>query len=123
MYISKKIIKMKTAFNINSEGISLDMGKSKIPFDQISHLEADINYTIIHLIDGKKRVSAFTLKKFDDVTQHPRFVRTHKSFIINTLCVKKYSKDNSSLTMNSNQTILISRRRKPILEKIMNRPD
>jgi two-component system, LytTR family, response regulator len=108
---------MKTSFKINAEGIHLDMGKNKIMFEEISHLQADINYTVIYLTNGKKRISSFTLKKFDTITQHSTFVRTHKSFIINALCIKKYNKDNAELTMNSDQKILVSRRRKPFVEE------
>lgn len=93
------------------------MGRNTIPFEQISHLEADVNYTIIHLIDGKKRISAFTLKKFDDVMLHSHFVKTHKSFIINTLYIKDYDRENSKLIMKTNKVIRVSRRRKVHLEQ------
>jgi two-component system, LytTR family, response regulator len=116
----KTTSKMKASFHINSTAICIEHGKRQIPFEQITHLEGDINYTIIHTLDGKKIISAFTLKKFSDIIEKGLFVRTHKSFIINLLYLKSYQPNESILLLEGDKKIIISRRKREVLEKALN---
>ncbi len=60
------------------------MNRLKTPENnEINYLEADINYTIFHLNDGKKVVSSFTLKKYEGEYRHAGFLRVSKSFLLN----------------------------------------
>jgi len=113
---------MKTSFHINSKAICIEHGKRQIPLEQITHLEGDINYTIIHTLDGKKTISAFTLKKFTDIIENALFIRTHKSFIVNLLHLKSYQANEKTLLLASNKTITISRRKKEEFEKALSNP-
>lgn len=110
---------MKASFHINSTAIYIEHGKRQIPLEQITHLEGDINYTIIHTLDGKKIISAFTLKKFTDIIENGLFVRTHKSFIVNLLHLKSYQANEKTLVLAGNKTIIISRRKREELEKAL----
>jgi DNA-binding LytR/AlgR family response regulator len=110
---------MKASFHINSTAICIEHGKRQIPFEQITHLEGDVNYTIIHTIDGKKIISAFTLKRFSDITENALFIRTHKSFIINLLYMKSYQPNEKTLFLEGDKKIIISRRKKEDLEKAL----
>ncbi len=111
---------MKASFHINSKAIYIEHGRRQIPFEQITHLEGDINYTIIHTLDGKKTIAAFTLKKFSDIIEKGLFVRTHKSFIINLLHLKSYQVNDSKIIMQGNKSLVVSRRRKKELKKALN---
>lgn len=113
---------MRASFHINSTAICIEHGKRQIPFEQITHLEGYVNYTIIHTLDGKKTVSAFTLKKFTDIIEKGLFVRTHKSFIVNLLHLKSYQANEKTLLLAGNKKIIISRRKKEELEKALSSP-
>ena len=53
-----------------------------IPPEEIQHLESDLNYTLISLIDGKKILSSTTLKKIESrLVSFKNFVRVNKSLI------------------------------------------
>ncbi len=50
---------------------------------EITYLEADVNYTIFHLNDGKKIVTSFTLKKYEGDNRYTGFLRVSKSCLLN----------------------------------------
>ncbi len=108
---------MKASFHHNSNTICIEYGKRHIPFEQITHFEGFVNYTIIHTLDGKKIISSFTLKKFSDIIERGSFVRTHKSFIINLLYLKSYQPNEKTLLLEGNKTVIISRRKREALEE------
>jgi two-component system, LytTR family, response regulator len=57
----------------------------------IVKLEANGNFTDVFLTDGTKKMICKFLKHFDDLLSAP-FIRIHRSFIVNTLFIKNYSK-------------------------------
>ncbi len=59
--------------------------------NEISSLQADGNYTIIHKRDMHKMVITKTLKDFEEILDQNHFVRIHKSYIVNLHEVKEYS--------------------------------
>ncbi len=59
--------------------------------NEISSLQADGNYTIIHKRDMHKMVITKTLKDFEEILDQNQFVRIHKSYIVNLKEVKEYS--------------------------------
>lgn len=68
---------MNTAGKLMYRGISLDINKIVI-------LEANINYTIISLENGKKNTIPRTLKHIhNSLSNYDRFVRISRSLIIN----------------------------------------
>ena len=91
-----------------------------IPLDEIVSLQADSNYTIIHLNDMQKLVISKTLKDFEELLDAHRFARIHKSYIVNLNYVKEYSTiDGGVVKMTDGNQWSISRRQLDIfLEKI-----
>lgn len=81
--------------------------------NEISYLEADINYTIFHLNDGKKIISSFTLKKYETDSRLTGFLRVHKSVLINPDFVKNIVQDGKKATvrMQDGTTLKVSRRK------------
>jgi two-component system LytT family response regulator len=57
----------------------------------ITKLEANGNFTDVHLTDGTKKMICKFLKHFDDLLTAP-FIRIHRSYIVNTNFIKSYSK-------------------------------
>lgn len=60
----------------------------KIPFESISHMEAEGIYTIIYH-NGNRTVSSRPIGIYEDVLPESRFFRCHKSFIVNKFYIKK----------------------------------
>ncbi len=107
---------MRQRFHITNDSILLDRGNLAVMLKDVAYLEANCNYTIIHLACGKQIMSSFTLKKFEDAIRKSTFIRTHKSFIINTLFVKYYELGFVKLTICDKLAIAVSRRNIPYLQ-------
>jgi DNA-binding LytR/AlgR family response regulator len=76
----------------------------------ILFIKADKAYSTITLIGGKE----YTVSKHIKIIQNLlpiNFIRTHNSYLINVLHAVSFHK-NSTFTLNNNQVIPISRRRK-----------
>jgi DNA-binding LytR/AlgR family response regulator len=96
--------------------------KDKIPFDDILYLEGNINYTLIHLYNGKIRLSPRTLLYHIQHSLNDSFVRIHRAYIVN----KRYVKDTQELDIKhithlflKNETQLpVSRRKRNVLYEL-----
>lgn len=88
-----------------------------IAIDQIVYMEADGNYTNIHLLDKMKLVITKGIKEFENLLDPEAFFRVHKSALINLNYVKEYSSiDGQIAVMTNGAKVAISRRR---LEEFM----
>jgi two-component system LytT family response regulator len=84
---------------------------SFIEVDDIVSLQADSNYTIIHMKDMHKLVITKTLKDFEDLLDADQFARIHKSYIVNLKYIKEYSTiDGGVVKMSDGNQWSISRR-------------
>jgi two-component system LytT family response regulator len=84
---------------------------SFIEVDDIVSLQADSNYTIIHMKDMHKLVISKTLKDFEDLLDADQFARIHKSYIVNLKYIKEYSTiDGGVVKMSDGNQWSISRR-------------
>lgn len=81
--------------------------------DEITYLEADINYTIFHLKNGKKKVSSFTLKKYQDDIRLAGFLRVHKSYLLNPNFIKNFNKigKKGTIQLTTGTILKVSRRK------------
>jgi DNA-binding LytR/AlgR family response regulator len=88
-------------------------GRKTVCPDDIMLLEANENYTLLYLQNGKKLLVATTLKTLEqrfDVCQN--FFRSGKSYIVNLNYLSDYQLDRNLIIMQNAKTILVSRRRK-----------
>lgn len=86
-------------------------GISFVPLEDISYLQADSNYTIVHRVSGQKLVVSKTLKEFEDILQDRGFLRVHKSNIVHLRYVKEYSTgEGGTIHMADGSEVAISRR-------------
>jgi two-component system LytT family response regulator len=86
-------------------------GISFINLEDISYLQADSNYTILHRVNMQKLVVSKTLKDFEDILQDKGFMRVHKSNIVNLRYVKEYSTiEGGVIRMHDGGEVAISRR-------------
>ena len=87
-------------------------GYKLIDIDDIVHIEADSNYSVFNLVNLDKIVVSKVLKDYEEILPENRFVRVHKSSIVNLKYVKEYnSKNGLQILLNNGDTITVSRRR------------
>ena len=80
----------------------------------IVYLEADGSYTYLILKEGKRILVSKPLKEFDNMLNPAFFERIHKSYIINLLHLKSFSRlQGGHVTLADGTELLISRRRIP----------
>jgi DNA-binding LytR/AlgR family response regulator len=91
-----------------------------VPPEEIQHLESDLNYTLISLVDGKKILSSTTLKKIESrLVSFKNFVRVNKSAIVNLDFVENH--ENIGFLLPDNRILVFSRRRgKSWKERVLN---
>jgi DNA-binding LytR/AlgR family response regulator len=77
----------------------------------ITHLEADVNYTIVHRECGSKQILSYTLKRFEEMlSDNTSFVRIHKGYIVNKAFISEIKPLN--VVMRSGAVLPLARRRK-----------
>jgi two-component system, LytTR family, response regulator len=129
------MLAMKTKFlnNYNVGGICDDFIKTNeikvkrnggnivIPVEQITYLEANINYTIVHTKDNSVFLSSRTIKHYEDLLDENIFVRVHKSHIVNVAYIRnfQFGKSNGEINLKCGKQVEVSRRKvKEISEKM-----
>lgn len=76
-------------------------------------LEADSNYTTIHLANGTKEVTSRTLKDYEELLPKSLFFRCHHSHLVNLHKIKRYMKgDGGQIELVNGHFVAISRRKK-----------
>ncbi len=91
--------------------------KKTIPLQEIIMLEGLVNYTILHLLNGRKVLIPRTLKLFESILENYDFLRTHRGFIINCGHLQSIDNEGLSMCMTNNLMAIISRRRKGIVNE------
>ncbi len=83
-----------------------------LKLSELMYMQADSNYTILHLSGLEKIVATRSLSEFEDMINNPLFVRIHKSTIINLDFLKAYSSFQGNMAELSDGTKLTISRRK-----------
>lgn len=98
--------------NIAKITVSEQFGFQIVNTSDVMYLEADSNYTIIHLNGLKNIIATRTLGDFEKILEQPDFFRIHKSILINLNYLKSYSSYQGNFVILKDGTSLsISRRR------------
>ena len=87
-------------------------GLKFINIEEIAHLEASNNYTVICLTGNRKFLVSRTLKDFEDLLPRDRFVRIHQSYIINKYCIDRYIRGEGGQVVLSTGVVLDVAKRK-----------
>lgn len=105
---------------IKKIGILIGDGIVFIDLNNILYFEADGSYTTIHHKNGND-LTVKKIKHFDDLlSADKRFLRIHRSYLINVSLIKKYSKkDGLSVTYDDRTLLPISREKKEEFEECM----
>lgn len=92
--------------------VAEQFGFQLVNTSDIMYLEADSNYTILHLSGLKKIVATRTMGDFEKILDPATFFRIHKSIIININYLKAYSSyQGNFVALNDGTSLSISRRR------------
>lgn len=108
-------------FGNNKTAVSTSDGIEFFNNEEVIHLEAQDQYTAIHLTGGRRVISSKNIKHFEDRLHPAHFFRIHRSHIVNlTHHLKSYSRiDGGIVTMSNGVEIPISRRKLPLfMERI-----
>ncbi len=90
----------------------------KISVKDVVFLEANINYTTVHLESGRKVVLSHTLKFYETFLKTHGFLRVHRGYLINPNHIKGYCYEQYIVTMNNGLQACISRRKVRGLKKM-----
>lgn len=72
----------------------------------IIYLEADGNYTNIHMVGGKKIMVCKTLREVEEGIRTDTFVRVHRSHTINMMMLTKYVKGKGGYVIMENGAVV-----------------
>ncbi|MFZ1560284.1 MAG: LytTR family DNA-binding domain-containing protein [Saprospiraceae bacterium] len=89
-----------------------------VVLQDIIRLQAESNYTRIYFTSGKMFLSAKTLKEYDDILKGHKFLRVHRSHLVNPLHIKSYDKQ-GFLNLSDDTTVEVSRRKKEYFQLSM----
>ena len=92
--------------------VSEQFGFRVVKVSDLMYLQADSNYTILHLSSLNKIVATRSLGDFEKILDHPAFFRIHKSTIINMNYLRAYSSYQGNFAeLNDGTKLSISRRK------------
>jgi len=88
--------------------------------NEIVYLEADQNYSILHFKNGRKSVSAFTLKYLHNKVEINHFLRINRSFLLNPNYILDIYKVGPIIfiKMSDGKEMQVSRRKKMLIENL-----
>lgn len=89
-----------------------------VPIEEIIRLEADGNYTYIHRSGSKSYYSAKTLKEYDDLLLGSKFIRVHRSHLVNIEHIVSYDKQ-GLLSMSDGSIVEVSRRKRDFVQETL----
>lgn len=89
--------------NLNMRNLFQIEGKNILFF------EAESNYTTIHLRNGQKILSSFTLARYQE--HFPGFLRINRKHLLNPEYVLRVEPKRFRISMKDNRWFIISRRR------------
>jgi len=110
---------------VNSKKIALNSADSLIlvRMADIVRMESDRNYTLVHLSNRKIVTVPRTLKDFEQQLTPYRFMRIHKSHLINLLFLSKYvKKEGGYVEMSDDTRLPLSNRRREEFLRLLNNP-
>jgi two-component system, LytTR family, response regulator len=92
--------------------VAEQFGFRMVNVSDLMYLQADSNYTILHLSGLNKIVSTRSLGEFEKILEQPSFFRIHKSTIINMNFLQGYSSyEGNFAELNDGTRLSISRRK------------
>lgn len=99
--------------NFTKIALTVSNGVVFVETKDILYLKADNVYTEVFLADKSRIVVSKPIKDFEKMLDTQPFFRTHRTFLVNLLGIKSYSKsDGGFITMENNDVVALARERK-----------
>lgn len=107
---------LAAALSRDSEIIKITLpfghGFKVVDVNDIVYIEADSNYSVVHLNSEEKITVSKVLKEFEELLPTAQFLRVHKSTLVNLNYLREYNNKNGLQIFLKNGTSLnVSRRR------------
>ena len=104
----------KTYFSLPNKHRKIE----KIPYSEILYLEAKMNYTLIHLENGKVKISTKTMLFHLNNNLNESFLRIHRTFCVNKSHIESYDKELNAnvLQVKGGTQLAVSRRKMRVLQ-------
>lgn len=80
----------------------------------IVRLQADRNYTRFYFTEDTPFLSSKTLKEFENILKEFKFLRVHKSHLVNPLFISNYDRS-GFITLSNGEQVEVSRRKRDLL--------
>lgn len=110
----------KNIKNFNRIAIPTLDGLSFFNTNELIHLDADSNYTLLYFTDDRKILASRTLKEFEDQLGEEQFIRLHNSHLVNIYFISRYIKgEGGQVVLANGKVIDVSRRKKAELMKML----
>jgi two-component system LytT family response regulator len=92
--------------------VSEQFGFRMVNISELIYLDADSNYTVLHLSGGNKLVATRNLGEFERIIDNPQFFRIHKSTLVNVNYLKGFSSyEGNYAELIDGTRLLVSRRK------------
>jgi two-component system LytT family response regulator len=86
----------------------------------IIHCEAQESYTLFHLANDTRLMVSRTLKEYEELLQEHKFVRIHKSHLVNFNYITRFlNQDGGSVVLKNGTTVPVSFRKKDSVVKLI----
>lgn len=113
-------IRVQTRTGLEHIALPTSDGFSMVHINDISYLQADSNYTWVHLANGNKHLIAKTLKDVEGMLAFPQYFRAHKSYLVNLNHVDRYIRGQGGyLVLRDTTQIPVARAQKPELMQML----
>ena len=101
--------------NQSFDKITLNAGNThqNVLLSEVVYIEADSNYSRFHLNDQSKILVSKTLKEYESLLPSNRFMRIHRSHIVNLHYIDKFNSKSLSLILFGGIELAVSRRMRP----------
>lgn len=110
----------KTENQFKKIAVATSAGIHYLNVEGIIRCEADGSYTTLYIKDKKPVMVSKSLKEYENLLPEI-FLRVHKSHLVNSKFIAKFNNgDNASVQLADNTEISVSRRRKSIVQEMLN---
>lgn len=102
---------LKNEKRVNKIALPVSDGFLFMPLDKLSHVEASGSYADVYDAQGQRMIVSRKIKELEEILQgDKRFLRVHRSFIINLDFIQKYVRqDGGYVLMENGAQVPISR--------------
>ncbi len=113
-------IQIQSHSGLENIALPTSEGFSMVHINDISHLQADSNYTWVYLLNHNKYLVTKTLKDMEEMLRFPQYYRPHKSFLVNLNHVDRYIRGQGGyLMMKDNTQVPVARSQKAELMSVL----